>query len=222
MTETVSLFFYALVLFFSFLYLKQQRLWQLAIVEILSMFVIGFRMSYLLVVQISAVLLPLIAFFPEIRAVFGKHSSTLSKLSGLKSAGLHLAFSVLFMFLLQQGYRQLNGRLASREPALLHNTGLSILTTWAPALKPTDSPDPRLSELIARRPVSTERHMVKGRSALFAWRPCPPMEADRAERRDLEPGSKADSIECVVASPNGRCDAGRQDILRLLEFQTHP
>ena len=150
MTETVSLFFYAFALFFSFLYLKQQRLWQLAIVEILSMFAIGFRMSYLLVAQISVVLLPLIAFFPEIRAAFGKHSSTLSKVSGLKSAGLHLAFSVLFMFLLQQGYRQLNGRLASREPALLHNTGLSVLTTWAPVLKPTDSPDPRLSELIAR------------------------------------------------------------------------
>lgn len=150
MTETVSLFFYAFALFFSFLYLKQQRLWQLAVVEILSMFAIGFRMSYLLVAQISVVLLPLIAFFPEIRAAFGKHSSALSKVSGLKSAGLNLAFSVLFMFLLQQGYRQLNGRLASREPALLHNTGLSVLTTWAPVLKPTDSPDPRLSELIAR------------------------------------------------------------------------
>ena len=69
-------------------------------------------MSYLLVAQISVVLLPLIAFFPEICAAFRKHSSTLSKASGLKSAGLHLAFSVLFMFLLQQGYRQLNGRLA--------------------------------------------------------------------------------------------------------------
>lgn len=150
MTETVSLFFYVFALFFSFLYLKQHRLWQLAVVEILSLFAIGFRMSYLLVAQISVVLLPLIAFFPEIRAAFRKHSSTLSKASGLKSAGLHLTFSILFMFLLQQGYQQINGRLASREPALLHNTGLSVLTTWAPVLKPTDSPDPRLSELIAR------------------------------------------------------------------------
>jgi hypothetical protein len=150
MTETVSLFFYVFALFFSFLYLKHHRLWQLAIVEILSMLATGFRMSYLLVAQISVILLPLIAFFPEIRAAFQKHSSILLKASGLKSAGLHLAFSVLFMFVLQEGYRQLNGRLASREPALLHNTGLSILTTWAPVLKPTDSPDPRLSELIAR------------------------------------------------------------------------
>ena len=149
MTETVSLFFYVLMLLFSFLYLKQRRLWQLAIVQILSVLVISFRMSYLLVVQISAFLLPLIAFLPEIRAAFWKHSSTLLKESVLKSAGMHLAFSILLMFVLQQGYRQLNGRLADREPALLHDTGFSILTTWAPVLKPSDSPDPRLSELIA-------------------------------------------------------------------------
>ena len=149
MTETVSLFFYVLVLLFSFLYLKHRRLWQLAIVQILSVLLISFRMSYLLVVQISAFLLPLIAFLPDIRAALWKHSSTLLKESGLKS-GLHLAFSILFMFVLQQVCRQLNGRLAGREPALLHDTGFSILTTWAPVLKPSDSPDPRLSELIAK------------------------------------------------------------------------
>jgi hypothetical protein len=149
MTETISLFFYAFVLFFSFLYLNQRRLWQLAVVAILSILAIGFRMSYLPVALISAVLLPLIAFFSELRAAFRTHSSTL-KASGLKSVGLHLIFSVLFMVILQKAYGQLNGRLASREPALLHSTGLSVLTTWAPVLKPTDSPDPRLSELIAK------------------------------------------------------------------------
>ena len=149
MTETVSLFFYVLVLLFSFSYLKHRRLWQLALLQILSVFLISFRMSYLLVVQISAFLLPLIAFFPEIRVALRKHSSALSKALGLKSVGLHLTFSVLLMFVLLQGYRHLNGRLAAREPALLHNSGISVLTTWAPVLKPTDSPDLRLSELIA-------------------------------------------------------------------------
>ena len=149
MTETVSLFFYALVLLFSFLYLKQRCLWQLAIVQIMSLLVISFRMSYLLVIQVSAFLLPLIAFLPEIRAAFWKHSSAFLKTSAMKLPGLHLAFSILLMFALLQGYRQLNGRLAGREPAFLHNSGLSLLTTWAPVLKPTDSPDPRLSELIA-------------------------------------------------------------------------
>jgi hypothetical protein len=149
MTETISLFFYILMLLFSFLYLKQRRLWQLAILQILSVLVISFRMSYLPVVLMSAFFLPLIAFLPEIRAAFRKHSSTPSKMSVAKSAGLHLALSILLMFVLQQGYRQVNGRLAGRKPVYLHASGLSLLATWAPALKPTDSPDPRLSELIA-------------------------------------------------------------------------
>jgi hypothetical protein len=148
MTETVSLFFYVLVLLFSFLYLKQRRLWQLAIVQILSVLVISFRMSYLLVVQMNSFFLPLIAFLPEIRATFRKHS-TLSRTLVARSAGLHLALSVLLMFVLHKGYKQVNGELSRREPAYLHASGLSVLTTWAPVLKPTDSPDPRLSQLIA-------------------------------------------------------------------------
>jgi hypothetical protein len=150
MTETVSLFVYAFVLLFSFLYLKQKRLWQLAVVQILSVLLISFRMSYLLVVQISTFLLPLIAFLPEIRTAFWQRSSIFLKASGLRSVGLHLVFSILLMFVLHQGYRKLNGRFAGREPAFLHNSGLSVLTTWAPILKPTDSPDSRLAELIAK------------------------------------------------------------------------
>src|ERR1044072_719391 len=41
MTETISLFFYAVALLFSFLYLRQKRLWQLALVETLFVLVIA-------------------------------------------------------------------------------------------------------------------------------------------------------------------------------------
>ena len=85
MTETVSLFVYAFVLFFSFSYLKQKRLWQLAVVQIFSVVLISFRMSYLLVVQMSTLLLPLIAFLPEIRTAFWQHSSIFLKTSGLRA-----------------------------------------------------------------------------------------------------------------------------------------
>src|SRR5918996_75680 len=62
MTETFSLFVYVLVLYWSLSYLRDQRLWQLAVVQALSVLLIGFRMSYLLVVQACTILLPLIAF----------------------------------------------------------------------------------------------------------------------------------------------------------------
>src|SRR5213595_2464623 len=50
MTETFSLLVYVLVLYWSLAYLRSRRLWQLAIVQALSVLLIGFRMSYLLVI----------------------------------------------------------------------------------------------------------------------------------------------------------------------------
>lgn len=149
MTETVSLFFYALMLLFSFFYLKQRRLWQLVIFQILSVVVISFRMSYLPIIQITVIFLPVIAFFPEIRTALRDGSSIRLKVSALKLAAFHLALSILLALALQEGYRQVNGKLAGRKPAFLRDTGFSVLTTWAPILKPTDSRDPRLAQLIA-------------------------------------------------------------------------
>ena len=105
MTETVSLFFYALMLLFSFFYLKQRRLWQLVIFQILSVVLISFRMSYLLIVQMTVIFLPIIAFFPEIRTALRDGSSIRLKASALKSAGFHLALSILLALVLQEGYR---------------------------------------------------------------------------------------------------------------------
>ena len=62
MTETFSLLVYVVVLYWSLAYLRNRRLWQLAVVQALSVLLIGFRMSYLLVVQACTILLPLIAF----------------------------------------------------------------------------------------------------------------------------------------------------------------
>jgi Dolichyl-phosphate-mannose-protein mannosyltransferase len=149
MTETMSLFFYVLMLLFSFLYLKERRLWQLALVQVMGVLVISFRMSYLLIVQISTIALPVLAFFPEIRLKLGTHRSNGTKISLLKPMGLHLTLSVVLMLALQDGYRHIAGRIAGREPALLPSSGLFLLATWAPAVKPTDSPDHRLAGLLA-------------------------------------------------------------------------
>ncbi|HEX4652899.1 MAG TPA: hypothetical protein VH227_01495 [Candidatus Udaeobacter sp.] len=151
MTETISLFVYVLMLLLSFCYLDQRRLWQLFVVELLGLLLISFRMSYLLVVQVTMLLLPLIAFFPEIRTAFCKCSSRTARMFVARSAGVHMTISILVMMSLQQGYQRLNGWLAGREPAYLHSSGLTLLATWAPALQPTDSPDPRLAALLARR-----------------------------------------------------------------------
>src|SRR5438093_3149426 len=78
MTETFSLLVYVLVLYWSMAYLRDRRLWQLAVVQALSVMLIGFRISYLLLVQVCTILLPLIAFVRCGLPAFGNRSSAQS------------------------------------------------------------------------------------------------------------------------------------------------
>jgi len=81
MTESFSLLVYVLVLYWSLGYLRDRRLWQLAVVQALSVLLIGFRMSFLPVVQACTILLPLIAFarcaFPAFtQTIRGAHTGS--------------------------------------------------------------------------------------------------------------------------------------------------
>lgn len=143
MTETLSLFFYAILLERSFAYLRHRRLGNLVLIQVLGVLTIGFRMSYLVLVQALAVTLPLIAFVPLTRRWFLPRDRVLRLL-------LHLAIGVGVMLACHQTYKRLTGMLAHREPAYLHGTGLSLLSIWAPALRPEDSPDPILADLIRK------------------------------------------------------------------------
>src|SRR3954469_13408050 len=109
MTETFSLLVYVLVLYWSLAYLRDRRLWQLAIVQAVSVLLIGFRMSFLLVVQACTILLPLIAFarcsLPALRKRSGEHAREATVLTGIP----HVAASVAMMFVMQGAYKYANG-----------------------------------------------------------------------------------------------------------------
>ena len=150
MTETCSLFFYALVLQQSFVYLRDRRLITLLLIQILSVITIGFRMSFLIVIQAMAVALPLIAFLAGTEPTETATAVRLWRLQFLKRAVFwrHLAASLVTMFLLDQGYQHAYGFVSDREPAHLYGTGYFLLSIWAPALQPQDAADPRLAEII--------------------------------------------------------------------------
>jgi hypothetical protein len=95
MTETFSLLVYALVLYWSLAYLRDRRLWQLAVVQALSVLLIGIRMSYLLLVQACTILLPLIAFARCALPVFRKRSEAPAPESRLLATGLTHVIAVL-------------------------------------------------------------------------------------------------------------------------------
>ena len=151
MTETISLFLFALVLYFALFYLKRRRISDLLLLQLFSSFLIGFRMSFLALVQLNTVLLPLLAFSPEFLTLArAGWSARRMWVRTLQPIGLHLLTSVVLMVLLHSGYKRLNGRLSHKEPAYLYVTGLHLLAFWAPALEPVDAPDPRLADLIER------------------------------------------------------------------------
>ena len=149
MTETISLFFYVAGLYFSFLYLKERRLRHLVFVQGLWLILIGFRMSYLLVVQASTVLLPLLAFLPILLTSW-RHGIGVNRhrVQAMRPALGHLLASIAVMMLLHGTYKQVNGLLCGRPPAYLYATGLHLLAFWAPILIPQDASDPRLAHII--------------------------------------------------------------------------
>jgi hypothetical protein len=150
MTETFSLLVYVLVLYWSLVYLRNRRLWQLAVVQALSVLLIGFRMSYLLVVQACTILLPLIAFARCAVPVLRKRSEPRTLGAGVLMIGLtHVIASVAMMFVMHGAYKYVNGWLSKREPAYLHSAGAHLAAVWAPALEPSDATDPRFRDLIA-------------------------------------------------------------------------
>jgi len=150
MTETFSLVLYVLVLYWSLAYLRDRRLWQLAVVQALSVMLIGFRISYLLVVQVCTILLPLIAFVRCALPVFGNRSAARSSATYVLSTGFeHVVVSVALMFVMHGVYKHVNGLLTKREPAYLYDAGSHLVAVWAPALEPSDATDSRFRDLIA-------------------------------------------------------------------------
>jgi hypothetical protein len=151
MTEAISLCFYALVLYHSFLYLRNRRLRDLALVQVYSVVLIGFRMSFLLLVQCDTIILPVLAFLPLIPLRFRRRPTEHSpSWPAFRACGGHLVLSVAIMFSLHTGYKRANGLLSHREPDYLYSAGLMLLASCAPILEPDDAADARLGDLIKR------------------------------------------------------------------------
>jgi hypothetical protein len=150
MTETFSLLVYVVVLYWSLAYLRNRRLWQLAVVQALSVLLIGFRMSYLLVVQACTILLPLIAFARcGVQALRNRSGARAPEAGVLKTRLTQVVASIAMMFIMHGAYKQANGWLSNRQPAYLYDAGSHLVAVWAPALQPSDATDSRFRELIA-------------------------------------------------------------------------
>jgi len=152
MTETLSLLFYVLLLQRSFVYLREKRIRDLIWIQVFGVLAISFRMSYVLLIYIVTVALPILAFALASDSASEKRGAdrdlkSLAFARVARPAG-HILLSLAMMVLLHVTYQRINGALSHREPKYLYATGIDLLTFWAPVLQPSDAADPRLAELI--------------------------------------------------------------------------
>jgi len=150
LTETVSIFLFAVVVWLSLDYLASGRLVSLAGIQIVSVVLISIRVSYLPLVEVDSILLPLIgpAAAAVLIAVRARRNRTGDANSGILKPALRFAANILVGALLCQavlyGYRNWNGALLDRPPAYNYADGIFLASFWAPVIEARDFPIPDL------------------------------------------------------------------------------
>jgi hypothetical protein len=137
MTEALSTFVLALLLLLSFSYLKTGGLPVLALIQIVAVFLFSLRYSYLPLVLVLSVLLPLLAKPPDFLGTKIKGPHWAGRLTPVV---LSLVISVGLSQMLLLGYRHLYGSLVHGPAEYSSQDGIFLVADMAPIIKPIDFP----------------------------------------------------------------------------------
>jgi hypothetical protein len=140
MTETLSLFVLVLYLMTTLGYLEAPRLRTLVLMQILGTALITLRISFLPIVMVNAVLVPLLGHRAEGQWRTDAHGPP----RRLFVTGLHLLISLVATYSLHTGYKHLFSTLSGNPPVYNASRGYFLLATWAPVVEPEDFPHPEL------------------------------------------------------------------------------
>jgi hypothetical protein len=150
LTETFSLFYFALYMVCSFDYLRRPRLGALCLVQVLGVALVSLRVSFLPVVLANAPILPLLAAFALARqdgaapSCRGFGSPPAARPRALLTLGVHLLVAAGLTVTLHTGYKQIYSTLTGNPPGYNAASGHFILSIWAPVVEPVDFPYPEL------------------------------------------------------------------------------
>lgn len=134
MTETMSIFALALLMLLSFSYLRTGHLSSLALIQIVGVFLFSLRYSYLPLVLILSVLLPLL-----VEPVRSFHWQRIA---------WALVLSLGLSQVLLLGYRHLYGRLTHGPAEYSSQDGIFLVADMAPIVKPIDFPAPEKRDAV--------------------------------------------------------------------------
>ncbi len=147
MAETAALTVLAVYLVTALFYLERPAVsvmgnsW-LAVLSLLGILLVSLRINYLPMVILASVAIPLAGWW----SLPGRPRRALA---------LGLLVSCGSTAIAHTGYRRLTGRLEHRSPRYSSMNGFFLMATVAPLLRPGDSIDPRVAEVVAEQGRST-------------------------------------------------------------------
>ncbi len=150
LTEAPSTFLFAIYILLALEYMKSGRLAILVVLQFVAIPLISLRISFLPLVLLSSVLLPLLGPWGRIlwRNLRKIRAPKAFSWPGLQQGAVHLMIAVL----VSQGclfcYRHVNGRLSKLPPAYVYADGQFLLCFWAPIVQKGDFPIPELRNAI--------------------------------------------------------------------------
>lgn len=148
MTESLSLFLFVLYLLIVFIYIKKPNLIKLFISSFIGTLLISVRLSFLPIVLLNSVIIPLLG----IKSLSKSQNENYSELTNfikkilshkklLTKIFMHLTLSIVFTISLHTAYKNLNGYLSDKPPAYLYHGGFFLISYFSPIIEPDDFPD---------------------------------------------------------------------------------
>jgi hypothetical protein len=150
LTEAPSTFLFAIYIFLALEYLKLGRLAILVLLQCVAIPLISLRISFLPLVLLSSVLVPLLGPWGRRlwRNLWKARGPDASLWPGLRQGVVHLLIAVLVSQTCLFCYRHLNGRLSRLPAAYVYADGQFLLCFWAPIVQKGDFPIPELRNAI--------------------------------------------------------------------------
>lgn len=152
LTETVTLFVFALYTLLAFQYIAGRRLFTLMLMQVAAILLISLRISFVPLAWACALAVPLLAAWD---AGLPRNKARMA------AAAASVFASVLLLGSLIEGYKQVNGALSGRPPAMQYASGHFLLSGVAPIVKPGDLPLPEHRDRVFspfRRDLGDRRH----------------------------------------------------------------
>lgn len=222
LTETVSLFIFAIYMLLLFNYLEKPRISSMVFIQVIGTALISLRLSFLPFILFNAFIIPLFAipfFRRSVPAPLKKGSSKskglFSRKKWMTTAALHVTVSLAATFFLHSAYKQLNGFLVNAPPEYQYQSGFFLLADWAPVVKAEDLPYPGLSgvvfsnlrfDLTDRSTRGAQRWMVGGLISNIKNTLPDTLEADKVAKRTAINALKRDPRGVVFLAAQGFAD----------------